>query len=333
MRFTFGAKPKAPMTNFTGLVRLGEELGFDCAWVPDQTFFPDPFVSIAMCAAATERIQLVIGVANPYTRHPVQVARAAATLDDVAPGRIVLGYGAGNRKELLLPLGREQDHITARCREAVIICRRLLRGETLRHRSETLTADGVELEMPPHPDIPIVLAARGPLMLQAAGELADTAVLGALVSPGGLRFALEQVRIGAERAARRLEDVGRMIWISCYITDDSARWIDFYRPSAAHILAGAPAGVFDALELTADFMAQLKSVYAEKGSEGAAHLIADDLVRQLAVIGTPQEVTEQLQQAAEAGIDEIGILVNAADIEDSRLMLRRFAEEVMPALR
>lgn len=332
MRFAFGAKPKAPMAAFVDLVRRGEELGFDEAWVPDQTFFPDPFVSIAVCAGATSSIDLVIGVANPYTRHPVQVARAAATLDDVAPGRIVLGYGAGNRKELIVPLGREQEQPAALCREAISVCRSLLSGETLHHRSTTLVADGVELEMPPHPDIPIYLASRGPLVTQVAGELADMAVIGALISPNGLQFALEHVRIGADRAGRSLANVGLMLWITCYVTDDKPRWLDHYRPSAAHILAGAPPDVFEALELTPAFMDELKSIYLARGSQAAAALVPDDLVTQLAAIGSPAEVIAQLQNAAETGYTAVGILVNAPDVNNSHRFLERFASDVMPEL-
>jgi 5,10-methylenetetrahydromethanopterin reductase len=332
MEFAFGAKPKAPIREFQNLVRLGESLGYKAAWVPDQTFFPDPFVSIAMCAAVTEHIELVIGVANPYTRHPVQVARAAATLDDVAPGRIVLGYGAGNRKELIVPLGGEQERSAWRCREAIDLCRRLLRGEVLHYRSETLVADGVELEMPAHPGIPIYLAGRGPRVLQVAGEVADVAVIGALLSPAGLRFAVDHVRVGAERAGRSMSDVGLMLWITCYVTDDPATWIENYRPSAAHILAGAPDEVFAALDLRPEFRGDLRRVYRAGGSVSAARLIPDDLVLQLAAIGSPEQVIEQLQPAVEAGIDQIGILVNAPTVEQSERALRRFADTVMPAL-
>ena len=333
MKFIFGAKPKAPMSAFVSLVKSGEQLGYDSAWVPDQTFFPDPFVSIAMCAAATNQIELVIGVANPYTRHPVQVARAAATLDDVAPGRIALGYGAGNRKELVVPLGCEVIRPAAHCREAIQLCRRLLRGEHLHHRSDLYIADGVELEMFPHPDVPIYLAARGPRILEIAGEVADTAVIGALLSEDGVNYALKHIKIGANRAGRDWHDVGRMLWITCYVTEDRALWVERYRSSAAHILAGAPAEIFDALKLSEHFMNELKSVYAEKGSDGAAHLVSDDLVLQLAAIGSPQEVADQLQRAADLGIDQIGILVNAPTIDESLTALRRFADEVIPRLR
>ena len=342
MKFIFGAKPKAPITNFTRLVQLGERLGYDAAWIPDQTFFPDPFVTLAVVASHTERIELVIGVANPYTRHPAQVARAAATLDDHCPGRVALGYGAGNRRELIVPLGGEQERAAAHCREALQLCRRLLRGEYLYHRGECFIADGVELEMAPHPDVPLYLAARGPLVLQVAGELADCAVIGALLDEGALAWALEQVALGAQKSGRQLEDIGRMLWISCHITEDAPHsygrkgtaraWLDHCRPSAAHILAGAPPGVFEALSLTARFMEELKAVYAERGSEGAASLVSDELVRRLMAIGRPEEVAAQLQAAIDTGINEIGILVNAPTVAESEAAIRRFADEVMPRL-
>lgn len=332
MKFAFGAKPKAPMSAFVGLVKAGEQLGYDSSWVPDQTFFPDPFVSIAMCAAATEKIELVIGVANPYTRHPVQVARAAATLDDVAPGRVALGYGAGNRKELVVPLGGELVRPAAHTREAIQLCRRLLRGEKLAHRSDLYVADGVELEMFPHPDVPILVAARGPRIMEIAGELADTAVIGALLSEDGINYALRHIKIGAERAGRDWREVGRMLWITCFVTDDKALWVERYRSSAAHILAGAPTEIFDALKLTQQFENELKTVYAEKGSDGAAYLMSDALVLQLAAIGSPEEVADTLQRAADLGIDQVGILVNAPTVDESLTALRRFADEVMPRL-
>jgi len=332
MKFAFGAKPKAPIHAFVKLVQLGETLGYDAAWVPDQTFFPDPYVSMAACAAATAHIELVLGVANPYTRHPVQVARAVATLDDLAPGRIALGYGAGNRKELIVPLGGEQVRPAAHCREAIQLCRRLFEGEMLHHRSDLYVADGVELEMKAHPDIPIYLAARGPRVLQVAGEVSDVAVIGALLSEDGIRFALDNIRIGARQAQRQFEDVGRMIWITCHVTEEKALWVERYRASAAHILAGAPPAVFAALKLSRGFMDELKRVYGESGSAGAAHLVSDDLVLQLAAIGTADEIVDQLQRARDLGIDQVGILVNAPTVDESATALRRFADEVMPKL-
>ena len=187
--------------------------------------------------------------------------------------------------------------------------------------------------MAPHPDVPLYLAARGPLVLQVAGELADCAIIGALLDEGALALVLRAS--GPRRAKERpfaLSDLGRMIWITCHITEDAPRWLDHCRPSAAHILAGAPPGVFAALRLSDRFQEELKAAYAEGGSVGAAPLVSDDLVRRLMAIGRPEEVAAQLERAIDQGIDEIGILVNAPDIQDSEEAIQRFADEVMPRL-
>jgi 5,10-methylenetetrahydromethanopterin reductase len=330
MKLAFGAKPKAPVGAFVDFVEYGENLGYDAAWFPDQTFFPDPFVSIAISAMATKKIELVIGVVNPYTRNPVQVARAVATLDDIAPNRIALGYGAGNRKELIIPLGVEQINPVARCREAVSVCKQLLQGSKLQYRSSTLTANGVELQMPAHPQIPLYIVGRGPKMLQLAGELADTAVIGALWSIDSLQYAIDQIRIGVKRTDRKFRDLRVMSWITCYVTDDKQRWIDFFRPSAAHILAGAPEEVLSTMKLSSKFIVELKTTYSESGSTAAAKIVPDELVEKIAAIGKPMVIAEQINCVQDMGITELGILVNAPDIEESMRFLKKFIETVWP---
>ena len=112
------------------------------AWIPDQTFYRDPFLVMAHWAQATENIQLMIGVTNPYTRHPAQVARAIATVDEISGGRAHLGIGSGNRRELLLPMGYEQDAAAARTREMLTLVRALLHGETLQHEIRLCNGQG-----------------------------------------------------------------------------------------------------------------------------------------------------------------------------------------------
>src|SRR5262249_61938242 len=92
-----------------------EGRGFDARGTPDQTFHRARVALIAAIAPVTRRIRLGLGVANPSTRHPATLARAAATLDEMAEGRFSIGIGAGNRKELLQPLGLDDGDAARRC--------------------------------------------------------------------------------------------------------------------------------------------------------------------------------------------------------------------------
>src|SRR4051812_45135853 len=92
-RFDFGFIPSGPVAETVALVRSGEELGYRCAWIPDQGFHRDPFSLLTAAAQATTNIGLGVGVTTPFTRLPLQIARAAATVDEFAQGRLKLGLG------------------------------------------------------------------------------------------------------------------------------------------------------------------------------------------------------------------------------------------------
>lgn len=220
MKFGLAVVPDTRLEETVGLVQLGEELGFDTAWVADQTFYRDPFVVLSACAQATRRIDLGLGATNPYTRHPVQIARAAAALNELAEGRFRLAIGAGNRKELLQPLGWNQTGAGPRCREAVTVIKQLLSGEEVHYGSDTLTVDHVRLLVPPQPQLPVFLAGRGPYVLRSAGQVADGVIIGGLVSPDGLAYALATVGDGlAQRRAKSVE-FAVVSWVNCELTDD-----------------------------------------------------------------------------------------------------------------
>src|SRR5207237_4239870 len=82
---------------FAADVRRVEALGWDAAWQPDsQLRRRDTYVLLAAAARATERITLGTLLANPMNRHPSVTAGSIATIDELAPGRVVLGWGVGD---------------------------------------------------------------------------------------------------------------------------------------------------------------------------------------------------------------------------------------------
>lgn len=103
------------------LAALADQLGFAAVWVrdvplngswyPEVFGHPDPFAMLGAIAAATSRI--VIGTAATVLtlRHPLHIAKAAITLDRLAPGRLVLGLGSGDRREEFAAFGKDsRDH-------------------------------------------------------------------------------------------------------------------------------------------------------------------------------------------------------------------------------
>ena len=79
------------------MAREAERLGAGVLLLADEGIDRDIYVVFAAIASATERITLVPGITNPFSRHPVATAAALASLEELAPGRVVAGLGAGGR--------------------------------------------------------------------------------------------------------------------------------------------------------------------------------------------------------------------------------------------
>ena len=334
MKFGFGFVPRMSIADSVSVVQRGEALGFDMAWIPDQTFYRDPFLVMSAWAAATRDIQFMIGVTNPFTRHPVQVARAMATLDEMTGGRANLGIGAGNRRELLLPMGYEQDHSATRCRDMGQIVRELLQGEEVHYRSDFFVADGVRLEWEaPRPDLPIYIAGRGSWTLSAAGEIADGAIVGALVSPAGLDYAFDAIASGVEKAGRSPDDVKLISWVTCQVVDDWNEIEGRLKRSAAHIIGGAPRNLLTSIGLEEHYVDALKATYASGGQEEAARHVTEREIDMLSIVGDAGKVTAKIQQLAERGVDQVGVLLTEPDADSCIAVIERIAQEIIPNFR
>ncbi|HVU14106.1 MAG TPA: LLM class flavin-dependent oxidoreductase [Phototrophicaceae bacterium] len=334
MKFGFGFVPKMPLVESLDVVRRGEELGFDMLWIPDQSFYRDPFLVMGAWAQATSSIEFMIGVTNPYTRHPAQVARAMATLDEITSGRANLGIGAGNRRELLLPMGYEQTAAAARCRDMAVIVRELLKGETTHYRSDYFVADDIRLEWtPPRADLPIYIAGRGGLLLEGAGEVADGAVVGAVVSPTGLDFAFGAIERGAAKAGRSMNGIKVVSWVTMRVVDDIDPIKERLKTSVAHIIGGAPDNLLTALGLEPEYVSTLKTSYFQGGQTAAAQYVTDREIDMLTVVGDAETVRAKVKRLAERGVDQIGLLLTEPTTEANIAVIERIARDVIPYFR
>jgi len=96
-RFGLNRFDSRSVDTFVADVRRAETLGWDAALQPDsQLRRRDTYVLLAMAARATERTVLGPLLANPVNRHPTVTASSIATIDELAPGRTLLGWGVGD---------------------------------------------------------------------------------------------------------------------------------------------------------------------------------------------------------------------------------------------
>ena len=187
------------------IAREAERLGYTDAW-SFEVDGVDGFTPLAAIATATSRMRLGIAIANVFTRGPATLASVAAGLADLAPGRFVLGIGAGSQPIVEAWNGGVFEKPATRVREMAQILRSALAGERVVFQGQTLSVDGFRLTRVPASPVPIYVAALRPGMLRVAGEVGDGVIVN-WNSPEDVPRLVEIVREAARKAGRDPEAV------------------------------------------------------------------------------------------------------------------------------
>lgn len=180
------------------LVAICEDLGFDGVTVSDHllhfdemqlrypysedgrppsftagTVWPESWSIIAALAAVTERIRFATNVYILPLRHPVEVAKATASVASFAEGRLVLGAGAGWMKEEFDALGVDFRTRGKRFDECIEVCRKLWSGRAVEHHGQFFEFERARMCPVPRQPIPIYIGGVSPAALRRTAELGD----------------------------------------------------------------------------------------------------------------------------------------------------------------
>lgn len=296
-----------PIRDAMGYARQAEERGFAAVWQADSRLVRECCVPMAAFAAVTDRIKVGSGVVDCWTRNPARLAATFSTLDDLAPGRVILGIGAW-WDPLAAKVGISRAHPLTVMREVVTAVRALLANETVTVDGQYVHLDGVELdyvhqERRPK-DVPIYIGATGMQMMELTGEIADGVVLNYLVSPAYNRTALDHLERGAAKAGRDLDDIDRPQLVVCSLDDDRERALDAarllvtqYLGQQPHIMkaSGVPAELLDDIGRVLTWPATHDEVVA------ASTLVPDEVVQMITASGTAEECRAKVAEYVAAG--------------------------------
>ena len=300
------------------LARLADELGLDSVWMADHIGLREAFTVSAALLAGTSRIKVCPVAINPYSRHPAVTAMAAATLDELGPGRVILSVGMGNTVDLA-DFGMATTRPVTAVREMILILRELFREGRCTYRGEVLQVPHARLGVRPSAPIPIYIAAMGPAMLRLAGEVGDGVVLSAGSSPEFIREARERVAEGArKRGDGGAATVTSLVLVS--MGDSERAAVAASKPLLAWVLRGRHhAPNMRAAGTGYDRETAIERI--RKGDwEGAGALISDELVHKHSVSGTREGCAERLR-AYTAGLD-LPIVLPVGDRDRRREILR-----------
>jgi len=232
-RFGLNRFDSRSVAAFVADARRAEALGWDAVLQPDsQLRRRDTYVLLAAAAQATERVVLGPLLANPVNRHPTVTASSIATVDELAPGRTLLGWGVGDTAVRLAGLRPAR---VKELEESTRLVRALLDGQ------------GVEVgatrpaRLPHHRPVPIWIAAGGPRTLRMAGGVADGVFIRVGTHRANLARSIDAIRAGAADAGRDPSTVRVGAIFHTVLMDDPGRALLMGKSMAAGYYEYSPA--------------------------------------------------------------------------------------------
>ncbi|MFJ3876766.1 LLM class flavin-dependent oxidoreductase [Streptomyces sp. NPDC090077] len=313
-----------------------EELGLDSFWVNDTPMVHgDPFVALALCAKATRRIRLGIGVTSPALRSAPAAASGLASLNALAPGRIVCGVGTGNTARRTLGM---RPVTSARLEEFTAALQELCAGRPAAYREgdrvrevwflhaagHVNTADPVEF---------VVAALLGPKAAAVAGRRGTGLVSFGLLDPAAWR-ALHEVRRRAAAPEEEPGGPGSYLVTALHVLDgDEDRHGDAARDATGHLVLSLLAFAADTAAedpAVADGLGPggreaVRRLLERRGTTATApdrhtrlypgylgriapqdrDLVLPPLMDALALVGTRDELLARIATLERAGVDEL----------------------------
>jgi 5,10-methylenetetrahydromethanopterin reductase len=340
-----------------GFFSHAEALGYDSVWVADsQMMFSDVYMVCALAAQQTKRIRIGPGTAICGTRiAPVQVA-AMATLNRMAPGRVFLGIGTGNTA--MRTMGQKPMKMAA-FGDYLRVLDGLLDGKIVDHTFDGRTRPVKMLRhdtrfMNLLPRIPLFVSGFGPRAMALAGEHGDGLVFA--IPPRGVpvQEALAHARQGAARSGRNMDGFRNATLTNVALLYPGER-ADSDRVKQA-IGPNVMASVYYFYDMVHErniepppFLQRIWKPYCALVEQtppehrhfrthefhytdlhpGEAALIDEQLIRDTCLVGTPEELIEQIRSLERDGLQEMVFATgNAAKWE----LAERFAREVIARL-
>ena len=317
------------------LVEAAEAAGFDSVFAA-EAWGSDAFSPLAWWGSRTSRVRLGTAIVQLSGRTPTSTAMHTLTLDHLTGGRMILGLGVSGPQVVEGWYGRPFEKPLARTREYIDIVRQVLAREApvtndgphypLPFTGEGAAGLGKPLKPIVHPlraDVPIWMGAEGPRNVALAAEIAD-GWLPIYFSPkvadmynGWLDEGF--ARPGARRTRETFE-VAATCQVHVVDSEEEKRGVrDFFRPVFALYMGGMGAkeqnfhkSVFERMGY-ADLAAEVQDHYLAGRKDEAAALIPDELIDEVTIIGTPDEVRAGVERWEAAGVTMLLLTLRTPD--------------------
>jgi 5,10-methylenetetrahydromethanopterin reductase len=317
------------------LGRLAERFGLHGVWVSSLLDSRDPFANLALLAQTSSRILLGPIAVNPFDTHPVKIASALLTLNEMAGGRAQIVIGGGG--EALQSLGIRPERRVRAVRECVEIIRAAASGQRVTYAGGLFQVSNLQLRWLEAVAPRILVGASQEQMLRMAAGCADGIMMSDMPA-GPAAAAITQLDAALKAGGRRRPEFHTTVFTAWHVYPDrqqalreGRRWLllrGIFRPwLLAEFLAP------DDVALVMASQAAFTQAFAAGSHlvDGVPDRILDALVEHVAICGTPdnlEPVLAKLRQLKAAGLGGVALRLYA----DSAASIRLIGERLIPAL-
>ncbi|MGI8925385.1 MAG: LLM class flavin-dependent oxidoreductase [Tepidiformaceae bacterium] len=326
----------ATIADGVALAREAEAAGFDAIWAT-EFHNHDVYTWMTAMGLATSRIGIGSGIAYAFARPPVLVAAAAADVDEVTGGRVLLGLGSGTQRMNEAWYGLPFAKPAAKMNEAVRVIKATwaaAAGPRFRFKGVFWDLDIENYRRPnlQRPEIPIYVAGVNRLMARTAGEVADGYIGHPLSSRRFMREVTHPAVLkGLARAGRPRQAMTFANYIICSVHENRAT----ARREAAHQVAfHATVYTYRTIFDLHGSTAAREAIRAAFGKGDVAAMVAnvpEEMIDECAIAGPPAECREQL--ARYEGLLDMAMffapgfaIPRARVMENQRAILETFAQ-------
>lgn len=328
MMVKFGIEfvPREPYWKITYYVIQAERGGFDNLWITDHFNNRNVYVTLTAAAIYTDKIVFGPGVTNPYMVNPVFTAQAMVSLNELAPGRVVLGIGAGD-KTTLESVGVEMHKPLTAVQEAVDIFRKITNGENVVFEGQVFKTAGAKFLFKPRGRIPVYVGAQGPKMLELAGRIGEGVLINA-GHPRDVEYAVKSAREGISQAGKKIEDVDVAAYTSFSVHEDLKKATKAAVPVVSFIVAGSPPQLLERHGIDVKKAGEIKEALKANDWGKAFGAVTPEMIEAFSVCGTPDMCIERIALLLKSGISQF--VVGSPIGSNVREAINLVSEKIIP---
>ncbi|MFB0900770.1 MAG: LLM class flavin-dependent oxidoreductase [Dehalococcoidia bacterium] len=288
-------------------IKIAEDLGYECVVVPESwQLSAIPWLSLI--AEHTNKIQIGTSIINSFSRSPAALAQDYATLEIISEGRMILGIGSSSAAVVENYHGIPFKKPLRRLKEYTEIFNILISGEKLFYEGEIYNlTQGFSLRYDrPRDHVPVWIASLTPKSLEQSGEIAD-GIMPVHWPSTRMNELRQQLDIGAKKINRDVNEVTIAPHSHLFILDgnnDNEIWDEARRPLEMYI--NRMGNFYHEMMARTGWEKEVRAsqdAFAKKDKDKAVQAISNEMVEEIQVIGTIEQIREKLQQRSDNGAD------------------------------